>query len=235
MEVEKINKKITLMAMQNEEILKESDALLSTNPRQLQAQFSEENARQLEKFLDPDDHPVVQDAMEPNQKGHQDLDGSTSTLENERPQWDNKCEFFLSALGYAVGLGNVWRFPYMAYKNGGGAFLIPYLVMLFVIGLPMFFMEFALGQYAGRGPIHVFGRLAPILKGIGYGMVLVTAILEMYYNMILAWALYYLFAAFPQLPWTKCDTEMGSSANCNDTKAAEDYFVTNVLGKIKAI
>jgi len=223
MEVEKTIENKALMAMQNGEIFKESDAMLSTNPRQLQTQFSEENARKLENFLDPDEQ------VEPNQNGH--LNGSTcSILENERPQWDNKCEFFLSALGYAVGLGNVWRFPYMAYENGGGAFLIPYLVMLFVIGLPMFFMEFALGQYAGSGPIHVFGRLAPIFKGIGYGMVLVTIITEVYYNMVLSWGIYYLFSSFPRLPWSKCDTQMGSSKNCSDDEAATDYFLTNVLG-----
>ena len=72
----------------------------------------------------------------------------------ERDEWDNNCSFFLSALGFAVGLGNVWRFPYIAYKNGGGTFLIPYFIILFVVGLPLFFMEFVIGQYMKSGTVE---------------------------------------------------------------------------------
>ena len=61
--------------------------------------------------------------------------------EEKREAWGNYCEFFLSSLGLAVGLGNVWRFPYVAYQNGGGSFLIPYIIMVFVVGVPVFFME----------------------------------------------------------------------------------------------
>ena len=86
----------------------------------------------------------------------------------ERDQWDSKCSFFLSALGFAVGLGNVWRFPYMAFQHGGGTFLIPYVIMLLCVGLPIFFLEFVIGQYTSSGPINLFGRIAPIFKGI-YG------------------------------------------------------------------
>jgi SNF family Na+-dependent transporter len=69
----------------------------------------------------------------------------------ERESWGNHCEFFLSSLGLAVGLGNVWRFPYVCYINGGGSFLIPYMVMLFFVGLPAFFIELSLGQYSRVG------------------------------------------------------------------------------------
>ena len=71
--------------------------------------------------------------------------------EPKRDAWGNYCEFFLSSLGLAVGIGNVWRFPYVAYENGGGSFLIPYIVMLIFVGFPAFFMEQSLGQYGQVG------------------------------------------------------------------------------------
>jgi SNF family Na+-dependent transporter len=62
-------------------------------------------------------------------------------------------------------LGNVWRFPHLAFRNGGGAFLVPYLLMVFVIGLPIFFAELVIGQYSGLGPIKAYSFLSPIFKG----------------------------------------------------------------------
>lgn len=86
----------------------------------------------------------------------------------ERESWGNHCEFFLSSLGLAVGLGNVWRFPYVCYTNGGGSFIIPYMVMLVLVGLPAFFLELSLGQYSrvGANKVNKIPRIPdyPILQ-----------------------------------------------------------------------
>jgi solute carrier family 6 amino acid transporter-like protein 5/7/9/14 len=146
--------------------------------------------------------------------------------DDERGQWDNKCDFFLSALGYAVGLGNVWRFPYLAYKYGGGSFLLPYTFMLFFAGLPLFFLELALGQYSGAGPTRLFGRMAPIMKGLGFSMLLATFFVSIYYNVIIAWTLHYLFSGMAAtLPWTDCST-FNSTWRCQD--AANTTTINNV-------
>ena len=70
---------------------------------------------------------------------------------NQRDVWSNQCEFFVSSLGLAVGLGNIWRFPYVCYQNGGGTFLIPYILMLLFVGIPALFFEQSTGQYAREG------------------------------------------------------------------------------------
>ncbi|XP_072017753.1 sodium- and chloride-dependent neutral and basic amino acid transporter B(0+)-like [Amphiura filiformis] len=122
----------------------------------------------------------------------------------ERGNWGNKMDFILSCLGYAVGLGNVWRFPYLTFQNGGGAFLIPYFLMLALAGLPIFFLEVSFGQYCSEGPITAW-RAVPMFRGIGYGMVLVSFYVGISYNVIIMYACYYLFSSFTsQLPWVGC-------------------------------
>uniref|UniRef100_T1J4F1 Transporter n=1 Tax=Strigamia maritima TaxID=126957 RepID=T1J4F1_STRMM len=116
---------------------------------------------------------------------------SESPKDNFRPRetWARQTEFILSVVGFSVGLGNVWRFPYLCYKNGGGAFLVPYLIFLFAGGIPVFFLEVALGQFMAQGGISAW-NICPIFKGIGYGTIIIEFLLNIYYIVILAWALF---------------------------------------------
>ncbi|XP_027002279.1 solute carrier family 6 member 22, tandem duplicate 1 [Tachysurus fulvidraco] len=123
----------------------------------------------------------------------------------ERGQWSNKVEFILAVAGQIIGLGNVWRFPYLCYKNGGGAFLIPYLVFLFACGIPLFLMEISLGQYTSQGCITCWRKICPLFEGLGYGSQVVVLYSSIYYIIILAWAFFYLFSSFSaELPWASC-------------------------------
>uniref|UniRef100_A0A6I8PJB4 Transporter n=1 Tax=Ornithorhynchus anatinus TaxID=9258 RepID=A0A6I8PJB4_ORNAN len=126
----------------------------------------------------------------------------------ERDQWNNKMEFVLSVAGEIIGLGNVWRFPYLCYKNGGGAFLIPYLIFLFTCGIPVFLLETALGQYTSQGGVTAWRKICPIFEGIGYASQVIVVLLNFYYIIVLAWALFYLFSSFTtDLPWGSCHNE----------------------------
>ncbi|XP_018568681.1 sodium-dependent dopamine transporter [Anoplophora glabripennis] len=136
------------------------------------------------------------------------------TTTDERETWGKKVDFLLSVIGFAVDLANVWRFPYLCYKNGGGAFLVPYCIMLIVGGIPLFYMELALGQFNRKGAITCWGRLCPLFKGIGYAVVLIAFYVDFYYNVIIAWALRFFFASFTDLlPWTTCDNPW-NTPNC---------------------
>ncbi|NXA21378.1 SC6A7 protein, partial [Ibidorhyncha struthersii] len=157
-----------------------------------------------------------------------------------RETWAGKYEFLLSCLGYCVGLGNVWRFPYLCYRNGGGIFLIPYFIMLLIMGLPLFLMELSLGQYGAAGPITVW-KCCPLLKGVGVAMLIVSSLVSLYYNVIIAWTFYYLGSSFQSpLPWS-CDAPwnvdlcqgcvlQNVSGSASWVSASEFFWNEQVLG-----
>lgn len=177
----------------------------------------EETSSRIRPYLewDNEDKYSVANSQAPLQDGEDE--------HPERGTWTGKFDFLLSLLGYSVGLGNVWRFPYLCYSNGGGAFLIPFTVMLVIAGLPLMFMELSLGQYASLGPVEAYKQFCPLLRGLGYGMVLVSSVVMLYYNLIIAWTLYYMFASVLggwELPWSKCEKEW-STEDCFMPDAAE--------------
>ncbi|KAM9847024.1 sodium- and chloride-dependent GABA transporter ine [Aulostomus maculatus] len=143
-----------------------------------------------------------------------------------RPTWSKQIEFTLAGIGYAVGLGNVWRFPYLCYRSGGGAFLVPYLFMLLVLGIPLLYMELTVGQYTRRGPVHALAIVCPLFKGVGIASVAISFIMCTYYNVVISWALYYLFSSFQEpLPWQSCNNTW-NTPNCTNHATNSSYSST---------
>lgn len=89
---------------------------------------------------------------------------SSVDSEPQRENWGNSIEFLMSCIAMSVGLGNVWRFPFTALENGGGAFLLPYLIVLMLIGRPLYFLEMIIGQFSSRNSIDVYD-LSPMFRG----------------------------------------------------------------------
>ncbi|XP_020630727.1 sodium- and chloride-dependent taurine transporter-like [Orbicella faveolata] len=138
--------------------------------------------------LDEKPDPFVEIQEEPEEQG--------------RDRWSRKIEFLFACIGFCVGYGNMWRFPYMCFKNGGGAFLIPYLLFLTFGGVPIFFLEQCVGQFTQSEPVHAWNKLCPLLRGIGFASIAVSFLVSVYYNVIMAWSLFYFYHAFKKdIPW----------------------------------
>jgi len=122
-----------------------------------------------------------------------------------REQWTGQVGFILSAIGSAVGLGNIWRFPGVAYENGGGAFLIPYLIALLTAGIPILFLDYAIGhRFRGAAPT-AFRRLGGIRAGrwtesLGWFQVCIAFVIALYYTAVVAWSMSYFVFSF-DLRW----------------------------------
>jgi NSS family neurotransmitter:Na+ symporter len=109
-----------------------------------------------------------------------------------RDRWDSRAGFVLAAVGSAVGLGNVWRFPYICYKNGGGAFLIPYFVALLTAGIPLLILEYALGHRMQAGAPKSFENVSQKTGYVGWWAVFAGFAIVTYYAVIMAWCFGYL-------------------------------------------
>ena len=119
-------------------------------------------------------------------------------MEEKRSQWGTRVGFVLAAIGSAIGLGNIWRFPYMAYDNGGGAFLIPYFFALLTAGIPLLILEMGLGhKMRGSSPLS-FRKIKEKYETVGWWSVLITFVVTVYYSVIISWATNYLVYSFNQ-------------------------------------
>lgn len=115
-----------------------------------------------------------------------------------RESWSARSGFIFAAVGSAIGLGNIWRFPYVAYENGGGAFLVPYLIALLTAGLPLLFLDYNVGhKYKGGAPI-AYKRLFKPAESLGWWQITVASIIGLYYASVLAWAGSYVFFSIGQ-------------------------------------
>ncbi|XP_076240956.1 sodium-dependent nutrient amino acid transporter 1 [Calliopsis andreniformis] len=138
--------------------------------------------------------------------------------------WNNSIEFLMSCIAMSIGFGNIWRFPFTAYENGGGVFLIPYIIVLFVVGKPFYYLEMIIGQFSSSSSIKVWS-VSPAFVGVGWAQFCSTVALMTYYSSLMALTLFYLIASFSaELPWAKCRDEWGEY--CRDSSGKENYFHT---------
>lgn len=122
-------------------------------------------------------------------------------LTHHRPQWRTHIGFILAAIGSAVGLGNIWRFPYLCYKNGGGAFLIPYFTALLVVGLPLMILEISLGHKMRGSAPAAFADISSHWEWLGWWQVIFVMFgIVLYYSVVIAWCLNYFYFSF-NLSW----------------------------------
>jgi neurotransmitter:Na+ symporter, NSS family len=116
----------------------------------------------------------------------------------KREQWGSRVGFILAAVGSAIGLGNIWRFPYQVFDNGGGAFLIPYFFALLTAGIPILILEFTIGhKMKGSAPL-TFAKLNKKWEWLGWWQVFISFVISVYYVVIIGWAISYIGYSFTQ-------------------------------------
>ncbi|XP_051526707.1 sodium-dependent neutral amino acid transporter B(0)AT1-like [Myxocyprinus asiaticus] len=170
---------------------------------------------------------------------HAELEKIEVEEAGERPKWDNKAQYMLTCVGFCVGLGNVWRFPYLCQSHGGGAFMIPFLILLVLEGIPLLHLEFAIGQRLRKGSVGVWTSINPYLTGVGIASMLVSFMVGMYYNTIIAWVMWYFFNSFQDpLPWSQCpvnENRTGLVSECARSSPVDYFWYRETLNTTPAI
>jgi len=151
----------------------------------------------------------------------------TEDRDKQRDRWSSNLTFIIASVGCAIGLGNLWRFPYLCFKHGGAGFLIPYLLCLFFLGIPMLLLEFGLGQILQKGNIVVWNQLHPRLYGLGLATCIACYLIVIYYNVIISWALAMFFFSFQSpLPWSMEHAKAVEGATEATDKTCPELFIT---------
>ncbi|KAL0961746.1 hypothetical protein UPYG_G00331180 [Umbra pygmaea] len=170
---------------------------------------------------------------------HEDLEKLEVEEAGDRPKWDNKAQYMLTCVGFCVGLGNVWRFPYLCQSHGGGAFMIPFLILLVLEGIPLLHLEFAIGQRLRSGSVGVWTAINPYLTGVGVASLSVSFLVGMYYNTIIAWVMWYFFNSFQDpLPWSQCPVTAnltGLVSECARSSPVEYFWYRDTLNSSASI
>ncbi|XP_034017227.1 sodium-dependent neutral amino acid transporter B(0)AT1-like [Thalassophryne amazonica] len=170
---------------------------------------------------------------------HADLERMEKEEAGDRPKWDNKAQYLLTCVGFCVGLGNVWRFPYLCQSHGGGAFMIPFLILLVLEGIPLLHLEFAVGQRLRKGSVGVWRSISPYLTGVGIASMFVSLLVGLYYNTIMAWIMWYLFNSFQDpLPWSQCPlnaNKTGLVEECARSTSVDYFWYRETLNTSTAI
>lgn len=158
---------------------------------------------------------------------------STNVTHPPREQFTGQVGFILAAIGSAVGLGNIWRFPGVAYENGGGAFLVPYLVALLTAGIPILFLDYALGHRFRGGAPQAFRRVKKWLESLGWFQVMICFVIAIYYAAVVAWALSFFVYSF-NLRWGD-DTAgffVGQYLQLADVGGADPWFTLDFVPSV---
>ena len=142
----------------------------------------------------------------------------------KKEYWNSRFAFVMAAIGSAVGLGNVWRFPYVCYENGGGAFLIPYFVALFTAGIPLMILEFSVGHWARSAPPNAFKKIGKKWEWAGWWAVLVPFVIALYYVVVMAWCFSYMIYSL--------DLRWGSQAGTFFKNFLGDTGTPEIFGSI---
>ena len=114
----------------------------------------------------------------------------------EKNQWDSPIAFIFAMIGAAVGLGNIWRFSYVVYSNGGGSFFIPYFTAIAVMGIPFLILEYGVGFKFKDSFSNIVRKIRPKFEIIAWMLVIFVFIVTIYYMVILSWDLIYLLSSF---------------------------------------
>ena len=155
----------------------------------------------------------------------------------KRETFSGRNAFIMAAIGSAVGLGNIWRFPYTTYENGGGAFIIPYLIALLTAGIPLLFLDYAIGHRNRGGAPLSYRRVSPHFEVFGWWQMMVNVIIGLYYAVVLGWAASYTYFSFTGAWGDKpIDFFIGEFLKMGDIKNGVSFeFVGMVTGPLIAM